>query len=85
MDRAGAIRIFNHDVVEPLGVATTAPVRISHVFYYSYDSAGRSPKCDHVKYSWPTTLASFCIDGVIDPSTGNLLPGVAEAVAGAGR
>jgi hypothetical protein len=28
-------------------------------------------------------LAGWCIDGVIDPSTGKLLPDVAAAVAGA--
>ena len=81
MDRTGAIRTFNHDVVEKLRTSTTAPVNISHVFYYDYDSGEKSPKCDHVKYGWPTMLASFCIDGVIDPSTGNLLPDVATALA----
>ncbi len=81
MDRAGAIRTFNHDVVEKLR-ASAKPVNISHVFFYDYDSGGQSPKCDHVKYSWTTSLHSFCIDGVIDPSTGNLVPGVAAAVAG---
>ena len=52
MDRAGAIRAFNHDVVEKLRSSAATPVNISHVFYYAYDSAGKSPKCDHVKYSW---------------------------------
>jgi hypothetical protein len=85
MDRAAAIRAFNHDVVEKLRSSTTAPVNISHVFYYSYDSGGKSPKCDHVKDSWTPGLPGFCIDGVIDPSTGNLLPDVGAAVAGAAR
>jgi hypothetical protein len=85
MDRAGAIRVFNHDVVEALRSSASAPVKVSHVFYYSYDSGGPSPKCAHVKYSWSTTLpAGFCIDGMIDPSTGDLVPGVGAAVAGAG-
>jgi hypothetical protein len=83
MDRAGAIRIFTHDVVERVRASAAAPVNISHVFYYSYDSGGKSPKCDHVKHSWTSDLAGFCIDGVIDPSTGHLLPDVAAAVAGA--
>lgn len=84
MDRAGAIRAFNRDVVETLRSSAAAPVNVSHVFYYSYDSGGPSPKCAHVKYSWPTSLpAGFCIDGMIDPSTGDLLPGVAAAVTGA--
>jgi hypothetical protein len=86
MDRAGAIRAFNHDVVEALRSSATAPVNISHVFYYSYDSGGPSPKCAQVKYSWSTSLApSFCLDGMTDPSTGDLLPGVAAAVAGVAR
>ena len=86
MDQAGAIRAFNHDVVETLRSSATAPVNVSHVFYYSYDGAGPSPNCAHVKYNWPTSLPpSFCIDGMTDPSTGDLLPGVAAAVVGAAR
>jgi hypothetical protein len=86
MDRAGAIRAFNQDVVGKLRSSATAPVNISHVFYYSYDSGGQSPKCDHVKYGWPTGLPTgFCIDGMIDPSTGDLVPGIAAAVAGGER
>jgi hypothetical protein len=81
MDRAGAIRAFNHDVVEKL----RASVAISHVFFYDYDSGGKSPKCAHVTYSWNPNLPDWCADGVIDPSTGNLLPDVAAAVAGAAR
>jgi len=86
MDQTDAVHAFNHDVVEALRSSATAPVNISYVFYYSYDSGGPSPKCDHVKYSWPTSLpAGFCIDGMIDPSTGDLVPGMAAAVAGAAR
>jgi len=86
MDQAGAVAAFNHDVVEALRSAKTSPVNISHVFYYSYDSAGPSPKCARVKPRWPTSLPpAFCIDGMIDPSTGELLPGMAAAVAGAAR
>jgi hypothetical protein len=82
MDRAGAIRAFNRDVVGKLRSSPTAPVNISHILYYSYDSAGKSPKCDHVKDRWAAALPGFCIDGVIDPSTGDLIPDVAAAVAG---
>jgi hypothetical protein len=85
MDRAAAIRAFHHGVVEKLRSSTTAPVNISHVFYYSYDSGGKSPKCDRIKDSWTPGLPGFCIDGVIDPSTGDLLPDVGAAVAGAAR
>ncbi|MEW6632243.1 MAG: alpha-L-arabinofuranosidase B, partial [Pseudomonadota bacterium] len=55
MDRAGAIRAFDHDVLEALRASAAAPVNISHVFYYAYDSGGPSPKCAHVKYGWPTS------------------------------
>jgi hypothetical protein len=65
--------------------STIAPVNISHVFYYSYDSAGQSPKCDHVKDSEIPNAPGLCVDGVIDPGTGNLIPDVAAAVAGAAR
>jgi hypothetical protein len=82
MDRAGVIRIFISDVVEKLRASTTAPVNITHVLYYSDDSAGKSAKCATVKYRWTSALTGLCIDGVIDPSTGNLLPDVAAAVAG---
>jgi hypothetical protein len=83
MDRAGAIRVFNKDVVETLRSSASLPVNISHVLYYAYDSAGQSPKCAEVKYSWKTNLpAGFCLDGMTDPSTGDLLPGIAAAVAG---
>jgi hypothetical protein len=85
MDRAAAIRTFNRDVVEKLRSSTTEPVNISHVLYYSYDSGAKSPKCNNVKYDTLPHLDGFCIDGVIDMTTGNLLPGIAEAVAGAGR
>jgi hypothetical protein len=85
MDRADAIRAFNRDVVGKLRSSTTTPVNISHVFYYSYDSGAKSPKCDHVKYNETPQLDGFCIDGLIDTTTGNLLPGVAAAVIDAGR
>ena len=83
MDQAGAIRVFNQDVVEKLRSSADAPVNISHVLFYSYDSAGKSAKCDHVKYGWDADLSGICAEGVIDPSTGHLLPDVAAAVAGA--
>ncbi len=85
MDRAAAIRTFNRDVVGKLRSSTTASVNISHVFYYSYDSGGKSPKCDHVEYNGAPHLTGFCIDGLIDSTTGNLLPGVAAAVVDAVR
>ncbi len=85
MDRAGAIRAFNHDVVEKLRTSAAAPVNISHVFYYAYDAAEKSPKCAQIKYSWSADLHGICVEGVVDPSTGNLLSDVAAAIAGAAR
>ena len=85
MDRAGAVRAFNRDVVEKLRTSASTPVNISHVFFYDYDSGGKSAKCDHVKYSWNQNLTDWCEDGVIDPSTGTLLSDLAAAVAGAVR
>jgi hypothetical protein len=83
MDRAGAIQAFHRDVVEKLRSSAATPVNISHVLYYNYDSAGKSPKCAHVTNSRTPDLSGWCVDGVVDPSTGDLLPAVAAAVAGA--
>jgi hypothetical protein len=85
MDRAGVVRAFNRDVVGKLRASATAPVNVSHVFFYDYDSGGKSPKCDHVKYSWDPNLAGWCADGLINPSTGALLPDMGAAVAGLAR
>jgi hypothetical protein len=83
MSRAAAVRAFNRDVVEKLRFSATARVNISHVFYHSYDGAGRSPKCSHVEDAATSPVPGFCIDGVTDPSAGSLIPDVAAAVAGA--
>jgi hypothetical protein len=82
MDRADAIRTFNRDVVEKLRLSPGAPVNISHIFYYSYDSGAKSPKCAQVKYAALPQLDGFCIDGLIDTTSGHLLPGLAPAVVG---
>ena len=87
MDRASVIRTFNHDVVEMLRSSATAPVNISHVFYYSYDSrlAVAEMRGRQIQLADEPSSTSFCIDGMIDPSTADLLPGIAAAVAGADR
>jgi hypothetical protein len=85
MDRAGAVRAFNRDVVGKLRNSTVAPINISHVFFYDYDSGGKSPKCEQVQYSWNPNLHGWCADGLIDPLTGVLLTDLAQAVAGSTR
>jgi hypothetical protein len=85
MDRVGVVRAFNRDVVERLRASAAQPVNISHVFFYDYDSGGKAPKCNHIRYSWNPSLKGWCADGVIDPSTGKLIPGLAAAVAGVMR
>jgi hypothetical protein len=82
MDRAGAIAAFNRDVVEKLRSSSSQPMNISHVLYYAYDSVWKSAACEKVKYSFNPNLHGLCVDGVIDPSTGNLVPDMAAAVAG---
>jgi hypothetical protein len=81
MNRAETMTLFNRDVVGKLRSSTNQPVNISHVFFYDYDSGGKSPKCDRIGYSCQASLSGWCIDGVIDPSSGDLVPGMAAAVS----
>jgi hypothetical protein len=56
------------------------PVNIGYLFYYSYDSAGKSVMCDQTVFNTSRGIKGTCFNGVIDPVTGELLPGVASAV-----
>ena len=86
MNRAEAIRVFERDVVERLRTAKSSPVNIGYVLYYSYDSAAKSTKCDASGFNQSrVALRGVCVDGVIDPTTGKLLPDVASAVVNAAR
>ena len=80
MDRAAAIRAFQRDVVQRLRESPKNPVNIGYVFYYSYDSSAKSPKCKEVGFNKANGLDGICFDGVINPSTGDLLPSVAAAI-----
>ena len=84
LNRAEAIRVFERDVVERLRTSKSSPVNIGYVLYYSYDSAAKSTKCDASGFNQArNALRGICIDGVIDPTTGKLLPDVAAAVVNA--
>ncbi|MDB5400265.1 MAG: hypothetical protein QOD93_4212 [Acetobacteraceae bacterium] len=80
MDRAEAIRVFQSGVVDRLRSSPTAAVNVGYVFYYSYDSAWKSSQCDKVGFNKSIGLGGICFDGVIDRSTGQLLPGIPAAV-----
>jgi hypothetical protein len=93
MSRAEAIRAFKRDVIERLRSDEPNPVRFGPLFYYSYDSVGKSPMCDDTGFNRARATVPFttndgtayygkgyCFSGVIDPATGNLLPDVADAL-----
>ncbi len=56
------------------------PVNIGSLFYYSYDSSGKSNMCDATIFNTSRGIKGTCFSGVIDPVTGNLLPDVAAAI-----
>jgi hypothetical protein len=74
---------YEPDVVEKLRAADSGERQLGLLFS-DYDSGGNSPRCEHVGYSWNPSLAGWCADGMIDPTTGALLATVAAAVAGTG-
>lgn len=81
MTRAEAIHTFNEKVVAHLR-SLPSPVNIGSLFYYSYDSAGKSDMCDDTVFNKSRSIKGTCFSGVIDPVTGNLLPDIATAVMG---
>ena len=82
MTRAQAIATFEDHVVKRLR-SKPDPVNIGALFYYSYDSAGKSDMCDSTAFNMTRGIKGTCFSGVIDPLTGELLPDVAAAIAGA--
>jgi hypothetical protein len=83
MSRAQTIRAFNTDVIGALRSVPTA-VNVGYVFYYSYDSVGKSTMCDDTAFNKSRGIAGECYNGVIDPKTGDLLPDVAAALTATG-
>ncbi len=97
MSRADAIRVFMRDVIERLRSRADNPVNIGYLFYYSYDSFGKTDMCDQAGFNRARTASLYktkdgtasygigtCYNGVIDPVTGNPLPDVAAALFGTG-
>ncbi len=81
MSRADAIRAFETDVVDRLR-SQADPIDIGYLFYYSYDSAGKSNMCDDTGFNTKLAIKGTCYSGVINPVTGDLLPDIAAALAG---
>ena len=79
MDRADAIRTFQSDVVDRLR-SQESPVDIGYVFYYAYDSVGKSDMCEQTTFNIKRGISGLCYSGVIDPVTGDLLPDVSAAI-----
>jgi hypothetical protein len=79
MTRAQVIRAFEDKVIARLRAAAP-PVNIGYLFYYSYDSAGKSDMCDTTVFNTSRGIKGTCFSGVIDPITGNLLPDISSAL-----
>jgi hypothetical protein len=54
-------------------------VNVGYLFYYSYDSAGKSDMCDATAFT-SRKIKGTCFNGVIDPITGDLRPDVVAAL-----
>lgn len=81
MNRAEVIQAFHEKVIDRLR-SMSNPVNIGYLFYYSYDSAGKSPMCDATVFNMRRAIKGYCFSGVIDPATGDLLPDIAAALMG---
>jgi hypothetical protein len=79
MTRAEVIRTFQEQVLGRLR-SQAHPVNIGYLFYYSYDSAGKSGMCDATAFNTSRGIKGVCFNGVIDPVNGELLPDVAGAL-----
>jgi len=78
MTRPEVIDAFNN-VIEKLR-ASTNPVNVGYLFYYSYDSVGKSNMCDSTVFNTSRGIKGECYSGVIDPVTGDLLQDVSDAI-----
>jgi hypothetical protein len=81
MSRADAIGTFETDVIGRLR-SQANPINIGYLFYYSYDSAGKSDMCDSTGFNTRLGIKGTCFSGVINPVNGDLLPDVAAAFEG---
>jgi hypothetical protein len=79
MSRAEVIDAFEEKVITHLRTMPS-PVNIGYLFYYSYDSAGKSNMCDNTAFNKSRGITGTCFNGVIDPVTGELLPDVVSAI-----
>jgi O-glycosyl hydrolase len=84
MNRAEVIQAFHEKVIDRLRSMPSA-VNIGYLFYYSYDSAGKSPMCDTTVFNIRRGIKGYCFSGVIDPVTGDLLPDIVAALMGQGQ
>jgi len=79
MLRARAIVAFRRDVIARLR-AQANPVDVRSLFYYSYDSVGKSDMCDATGFNTSRGIKGQCYSGAIDPVNGDLLKDVAGAL-----
>ena len=82
MTRAQAIETFKRDVIERLRLQSN-PVNIGYLFYYSYDSVGKSDMCDDTSFNISRGIQDECYGGVIDPINGDLLRDLVDALKNA--
>jgi hypothetical protein len=79
MTRPQVITTFMEKVIDRLRTQPHS-VNIGYLFYYSYDSAGKSDMCDATVFNTSRKIKGTCFNGVIDPITGDLLPDVVAAL-----
>lgn len=79
MSRPQVMDTFMDKVIQRLRTLPN-PVNIGYLFYYSYDSAGKSDMCDATASNTSRGIKGTCFNGVIDPITGDLLPDVVAAL-----
>jgi hypothetical protein len=79
MTRPPVIDSFMDKVINHLRTQPNR-VNVGYLFYYSYDSAGKSDMCDATAFNTGRRIKGTCFNGVIDPITGDLLPDVVAAL-----
>ncbi|HWO38426.1 MAG TPA: hypothetical protein VNO32_57370 [Candidatus Acidoferrum sp.] len=79
MTRPQVIDTFMDKVINHLRTQPNR-VNIGYLFYYSYDSAGKSDMCDATAFNTSRKIKGTCFNGVIDPISGDLLSDVVAAL-----